>query len=260
MQLASRLVSTTWLAMTALGAPAALGAVTPFELNRIDAGGIPGGSLGNPITWSPAHAAYNPVFGGNIPPSPQGIAGNAALGFDSYLALDPIGPSTAASCTTCSDGYTASGPSNILFPTATPTTPFGVGSLSGVWFNAGTGGGWVSSGPQSRVFIAQVTLLAGTPEPTTLGIIANIRDAGTLSPTGELGTLKFGAANASNNNGLWGQSYYLEVEQRLGPSIFPISPPASAFVYAIYVRAIPAPGVGVAVALAGGVLAFRRRR
>ncbi|MFM9957217.1 MAG: hypothetical protein ACKVZJ_04010 [Phycisphaerales bacterium] len=238
----------------------------PFGINTVDVGGIPGGSLGNPITWTgPAGAgntgaAFNPATGGNFAPAQQSIAGNAAIGWDSYAMLDPIGRSTASSSTTTSDGYTASSPSNALFPTATPTTFFGAsganGSMSGVYFNAGAGGGFLPSGPGDRLFIAQITLRAGSSAPTTQGALINIRDFGSPA-TGSLGLLRFGLANASNNGGNWGASYYLDFRATATTGLTGAF--ATSTSYEIFVVQVPTPG---AAGLAGiaGLVALRRRR
>ncbi|MFM9958505.1 MAG: hypothetical protein ACKVZJ_10540 [Phycisphaerales bacterium] len=253
-------------ACAALGATgAAQGAGQPFQVNTIDAGGIPGGSLGNPITWT-GGAAFNPATGGNSPPAQQSIAGNAALQFDSYVAIDPIGPSRPnINPVEPPDDYTALGPSSIIFPTATPTTPFGSSSLSGVWFNAGANGGWIASGPapqeplpgSQQMFIAQITLRAGSSEPTTQGLLVNIRDFGTVSTTGELGELRFGIQNASNNGGKWGQSYYLSSRSRPADGL--TGSFVGAVSHAIFVIAIPAPGAAGMLSIAG-LAASRRRR
>ncbi|MFM9958507.1 MAG: hypothetical protein ACKVZJ_10550 [Phycisphaerales bacterium] len=259
---------TKLLSASAVLALAGAASAAPFAINTVDVGGIPGGSLGAPITWTgPAGtgatgAAFNPATGGNFAPAQQSIAGNAAIGWDSYAMFDGLGRSTASSCTTCSDGYTATSPSNAIFPNATPTTFFGAtganGSLSGVYFNAGAGGGFVSSGPTDRFFIAQITLRAGSSVPTTQGALINIKDSGTLNADGELGTLRFGLANASNNAGKWGFAYYLDF--RATPATGLTGAFATgAISYEIFVAQVPTPG---AAGLAGiaGLVALRRRR
>ncbi|MFM9958506.1 MAG: hypothetical protein ACKVZJ_10545 [Phycisphaerales bacterium] len=246
------------LSILALGASTALGAGAPFQINTIDAGGIPGGSLGNPITWT-GGAAFNPATGGNFPPAQQAIAGNAAIGWDSYLAIDPRGRSFGnLKPFNPVEGYTALGPTSIIYPTATPTTPFSASSLSGVWFNAGAGGGFVTSGSNENImFIAQITLRAGSSVPTTDGVLVNIRDFGTVSTTGELGALKFGAQNATNNSGKWGQAYFLDL--RVTPTTGLVGAFANATSYEVLVRAVPGPGAAGAMMLVG-VAAARRRR
>lgn len=237
------------------------GVSASFGMNVVDCGGIPGGSLGSPITWSPANAAFNPGAGSNFPASPNGIFGNAALGVDSYVALDPFGPSVASSTTNAEAGYQCLGPSNLLNPTATPTTPFAPGSMSGLWFNVGANGGFVQSTnhifQRHYLMIAQITLRAGTSEPTTAGVLVNIRDAGTINPDGELGAIRFGEANASDNGGKWGQAYYLQAFGRAATGA------TGAFVggttYSIYVVAVPGPG-SVGVIAAAGLVAVKCRR
>ncbi len=236
-------------------------ASAPFGVNLIDCGGIPGGSLGSPITWSPANLAFNPGTGSNFPPSPEAIYGNPALGVDSYVAIDPVGPSIETSDINPAEGYQSLGPTNLLNPAATPTTPFGPGSLSGIWFSAGANGGFVSSTnlifQRHYLMIAQVTLRPGTSEPTTAGLLVNIKDGGTLNPDGELGAIRFGEANASDNAGKWGQAYYLQAVAR---DAFGAT---GAFVggttYTIYVVAVPAPEAASLLALLGAV-SLRCRR
>jgi hypothetical protein len=233
-----------------VAAGAANGAV--FGVNTVDAGGVTGGSLGNPITWT-GGAAFNPAQGSDRPPSQ--FAAPASVFFDSYVALDPNGPSVASTgaSSTATDGYAAQGPSNIINPTS-PTTVFQSDRLTGIWFNTAL----VNSGPGDRLFIAQITLRAASAGTlNTAGVLVNIKDAQTVNPNGSLGALRFGLANASNNSGLWGQSYYLDAVAR------PATGATGAFVggttYAIYVVAIPTPG---AAGLAGvaGLVALRRRR
>ncbi|MFM9958503.1 MAG: hypothetical protein ACKVZJ_10530 [Phycisphaerales bacterium] len=241
------------LAGSALARPA------PFEVNVIDAGGLVGGtgpqSIGNPITWT-GGPSYNPVIGSNLPPSAQQIAAFPQLQWDSYWTIDTIGPSTPASSTTASDGYTAQGPSLQQFPLSSPTTPFEVNSWSGVWAKLSPGGFGAPSGSDDRVFIGQVTLAPGS-SLSTLGVWVNLRDFVAVNNNGVLGPVKFGAANASNNGGQWGFNYYLDVDvmpTNLGGQF------AGWVTHAVYLKAIPAPGAAGLLAVAGVVAARRRRR
>lgn len=234
---------------------------TSFGVNVVDAGGVPGGSLGSPITWTPGNAAFDPGFGSDIPPEPGSILASPALEYDSYLAMDPIGPSTPASSFEPVAWHHAWGPANIIRPDS-PSTCFAPGRLAGIWYSIGSNGGFQMSGVgpngRSRLFIAQITLRPGTSAPTTAGVYVNIRDAGTLNPDGELGALRFGEANASNNGGKWGQAYYLEAVAREAfrvPSAF-----AGGTSYAIYVVALPAPGSAALLVLFGAATIRRRRR
>ena len=254
---------TKLLSASALLAVAGVASGAAFQINTIDAG-LAAGSLGAPITWSHTTngAAYNNGAGSDNPPSPSLIDLSAAVGFDSYIAIDPVGPSTAHTTNNPPDGYQALGPGNIITP-AGQSSVFGAsgvnGSLGGVWFNANASGGFVTSGAGDRMFIAQISLRPNASAPTTAGILANIKDGGTISPDGSLGTIKFGLANASSNNGLWGQRYHLEAVGRT------ISGVSAAFnggtSWAIYIVATPIPAPG-AVGLAGlaGLAAIRRRR
>jgi MYXO-CTERM domain-containing protein len=243
---------TKLLSASAILTVAGMASGATFGVNTIDAGGVTGGSLGAPITWT-GGAAFNPGTGSDRPASPNGIFGVAALGVDSYVAIDPIGPSTASSTTSSTDGYQAAGPSNIISPTS-PTTIFQADRLTGIWFNTAQ----VQSGPGDRLFIAQITLRAASAGTlNTAGVLVNIKDAGTVNADGELGALKFGLANATNNGGKWGQSYYLTTVAR------PATGATGAFVggtsYAIYVQAVPTPGAAGLAGLAG-LVALRRRR
>lgn len=230
------------------GAPAVVGSSIPFEMNVVDAGGIPGGSLGSPITWF-GGAAYQAPNGNDFPPDASQIPFDPSLEWDSYIAMDSIGPSS----TTNPVGHTAAAPSGVL----PPTPIFGASSLSGVWFNSA----WVPSSTtltaDHGVFVAQVTLRPGSSVPTTTGVIVGLRDAGTANPNGELGVLRFGLANATNNGGLWGQSYYLNWTARQATGLG--APFGGATSYAIYVQAVPGPGAAGLLGL-GAMLASRRAR
>lgn len=220
-----RAVRIVWCA-GACGVVAGAADGAAFQVNLIDAGGVVGGSLGSPITWS-GGAAFNPGGQANTPPDQSAAPGNpnAPAFLDSYVAIDPIGPSFPESASSAADGYTALGPSNIIGPTA-PTTIFQTDRLTGVWFNAGANGGFVTSGvgPSGldRMFIAQISLRPSSSDPATQGLMVNIKDAGTLNSDGELGALRFGAASATNNNGKWGQSYYLDFTRSV--TIHPVQP------------------------------------
>jgi len=255
---------TKLLSASALLAVAGVASGAAFNVNTIDAGQV-AGALGAPITWSHGTngAAYNNGSnGGDGPPSPTLIFNIAAAAFDSYIAIDPVGPSTGNTSSNSNDGYQALGPGNVITPTGQTSVLGAVGtngSLGGVWFNANAQGGFVTSGPGDRLFMSQISLRPGATAPTTEGILANIKDAGTASSDGALGTLKFGAANASNNGGLWGQSYYLDFVTRTIANVNANFNGGTS--YAIYIVALPIPGPGAA-GLAGlaGLVAMRRRR
>jgi len=238
-------------------AGAANGAV--FGVNTVDAGGIPGGALGSPITWTHATngAAYNNASNaGDGPVSPTLIFNIPAAEFDSYIAIDPVGPSTGNSTSSSTDGYQALGPGNVIVPTG-QTTVLSSGSLGGVWFNAAAGGGFVNSGAGDRLFITQLSLRPGSSGLDTAGLLVNIKDAGTANPNGSLGSLKFGLANATNNGGLWGQSYYLDTVVRTISNVNTNFNGGTS--YAVFIVAVPAPGAAGIAGLAG-LVAIRRRR
>jgi hypothetical protein len=247
-----------------------------FAINMVDAGGIPGVSQGNPITWA-GGGAYNHPMGGNLPPSPSDIydSPGGRLAYDSYVSIDGRSPSTSNTSTSSADGYQCQGPSTLLNPTATPSTPFapaqgvttGPSSLSGVWFNTGTNGGFVRSGRyfydvfnfvEEGVMIAQITLRPGVSELSTVGLNINLLDYGT-GPLGSTGMVKFGINNPSNNNGLWGGAYYLHAVRRPNPAN--LSPEfAGGNSYLVFVVSwLPAPG-GVGLAGVVGFASMRRQR
>ncbi|MFM9958501.1 MAG: hypothetical protein ACKVZJ_10520 [Phycisphaerales bacterium] len=236
-------------ALAIIGCGSSAIARASFDVNTIDAGGIPGGSLGNPIVWS-GGAAFQAVNGSDSPPTWPDIQFDPALGFDSYVAIDPVGPSSFP------PGYTARGPDGIFTPGGGPSL-FSTAALSGVWFTNGPDSGFVGSGAGDRIFIAQITLRLTSSGPNTQGVLVNLRDSGTGN-AGALGLLRFGLANASNNGGLWAQSYYLDVETRAVSGVSPTFNGGTS--YAIYIRAIPAPGVGGVLVLAGVAAARRVRR
>lgn len=230
-----------------------------FQLNVIDAGGIPGGTLGKPITWTPSTLAYNPGIGSNFPPSPNAIFGSENLEFDSYIAIDPIGPSTSSSTSSSVEGYQSLGPTNLLNPTGSPTTPFLAGKLTGLWFNTSSNGSWVTAGPENRIFIAQISLAPGSSGPTTEGLMVNIRDGRPgQDPNGVLGALRFGIDNASNNSGNWAQSYHLKAFGR------PITSASPAFIggtcWDIFVVVAPSPCSAGLLGVGGLIGVAQRKR
>ncbi|MFM9958502.1 MAG: hypothetical protein ACKVZJ_10525 [Phycisphaerales bacterium] len=234
------------LAGSASGRPA------PFQVGLLDAGGAGVNQLGRAITWTGGEA-YNPPIGSTLPPSAQQIAAFPVLQWDSYWAIDPNGPSTPASSTTATDGYSARAPNIQFFPLTSPTTPFQPGSWAGIW--GVSGASMVQSGSNDRVFIGQVTL---EPSATlsTLGVSVIVRDFGVSNPPVQPGLVKFGAANASNNGGAWGFNYYLDVEllpTNLGGQF------TGWVTHAVYLKAIPAPGAAM-VLVTAGLAAGRRRR
>lgn len=150
----------------------------------------------------------------------------------------------------------ALGPNAQQFPDATPTTPFGPSSWSGVWFRVGAGGGWLPSGSDDRIFLGQVTLRPGAVLSTE-GVFVNVRDFHVSNPVGVLGAVQFGIANASNNAGRWGYNYYLSEElipTTLGGGF------TGWVTHAIYLNSIPAPGVATTMLMSAIVVSRRPRR
>ena len=255
---------------SALLAVAGAANAAQFGINVVDAGGVPGG-LGAPITWShPTNAAsyQNGSVAGNNPPTQGLVFGLPAAGFDSYIAIDSIGPSTPESSTGANDGYTSAGPGNYLGVSSSDTNAFRattagaprVGSIIGVWFNTFVTQSSTAAGfGDHAIFIGQVTLRSGSSALDTAGLLINVIPGSSTDPSqGVLGTVRFGAANASNNGGLWNQFYYLDVKTRAAtglPAAF-----SGATTYEIYVVSlVPTPGAAGLAGLAG-VAALRRRR
>lgn len=244
--------------LAGLGAARSADAQSAFGVNVVDAGLIPGGTFGAPLTWSPALPAYQSTVGGNTPPTPNAVFSIPSLGFDTYLALDANGPTLASSTSSSADGYQSSGPTGFNPPTGS-SGPFLAGACGGTWYNVAVGGGFVDSGSLNRIFLAQITLRPGSSAPVTDGLFINVRDFGVVSPNGQLGAVKFGIENASNAGGLWGQYYYLE---RVGRSVSGVNATFNGgTAWEIYVRAttVPTPGFGGAL-LAGVCVGVRRRR
>ncbi|MBN8645471.1 MAG: hypothetical protein J0L61_09570 [Planctomycetes bacterium] len=261
---------TKLLCASAVLAVAGAANAATFRINVVDAGGVAGGT-GSPITWTGTTngAAYNnAAVGGNNPPS-QSLAGADSLpatAFDSYIAIDSRGPTIGESSDGANDGYTSSGPGNYIGLSSADSNAFRAsganGSLIGVWFNTfdtSSTADLLGAGVDS-LFLGQISLRPGSTAPTTQGLVVNIKDNKPgQNPDGVLGALRFGEANATDNGGAWGQSYYLAVRTRT------IAGASAAFnggtTYEIYVAtvAIPAPGA-VGVAGLAGLAAFRRRR
>lgn len=237
----------------------------PFSVNVVDAGGVPGG-LGSPMTWThPTNgAAYNNfAVAGNNPPSADLVQSLPAAEFDSYIALDSLGPTQPSSTTEPVVGYDCAGPGNYIGISSSDTNAFratgGNGSLIGVWFNTfdvPSSPGWLGLDIDS-IFIAQITLRSGSSFPSTAGVMVNIKDGlPGQDPNGVLGALRFGVENATNNAGRWSQAYHLAVRPRATLGV------NAAFnggtTYEIYIASIPAPGL-TGIAAPAMVTAFRRR-
>ncbi len=126
---------------------AASGANAAFSLNSVDLGGD-AASFGSPITTSTSY--YQDAFGNNYAATQVFIGAFPSLASDSYICMDPVGPSTAT--------YQAAAPGG--------STP-GFSSTAGHFdaANAVTGGyftgGGVASGTDpfggNGVMIAQLT-------------------------------------------------------------------------------------------------------
>jgi len=185
-------------------------------VNACDAGVVPGG-VGNPITWTPAAGSFQDSRGaaGVFAPDADSAANTTGGIFDNYFGMDTNGPTIAGDGNTnTNDGYSSNASLGAVYPGASGATTtmsgFRAGIVQGVWFSISfiPSGLGVFTGADS-LFVLNLTLRPGASAPDTVGLAVNIRDA-VATGNGVLGNLKFGAANASNNGGLWGQSYFLD--------------------------------------------------
>lgn len=251
---------------SALLAVAGAANAAQFGINVVDAGGVPGG-LGAPITWSHSTngAAYNNgSVAGNNPPTATLAQSLPAAAFDSYIAIDSRGPTVANSTSSSNDGYSSAGPGNYLGLSSADSNAFRAsganGSMIGVWFNTFVTQSSTDAGfADHALFIGQVSLRSGSSAPTTAGLLINVIPGSSTDPAqGVLGTVRFGAANASNNGGLWNQFYYLDVKTRTIAGVNANFNGGTT--YEIYiVSLVPTPGAAGLAGLAG-VAALRRRR
>lgn len=217
-------------------APLVSGAV--YTLNLVDCGGIPG-SLGNPITWTGGSPAA-PTTVDLRPPTAAEILIDPSLARTSYFAMDSLGLSSPT--------YTSNRDIFLL-----PGSSITANSASGIFLRQT---GATPSGPGDRIIIMSLMVrTASAGSLTTQGVLVNLRDSVATHPDGVLGAVRFGAANASNNSGLWAQSYYLDAV---------VIPDTSGgfptFVqYEISVVAVPAPSTA-ALGIIAGFYTRRRAR
>ncbi len=265
------------LTVAALLASTATVRADPFQVNVCDAGVVPG-SIGNPVTWTPALGSFQDSRGssGVFPPAPEGPLTPSEM-YDNYFSMDPAGPPLPGdgNPNTIGDGYITIVSLGAVNPGASGSTTtmsgFRAGIAQGVWFSTA----FITSGDQvsipdgtytgnltgiQHMFVLNLTLRPGASPPTTNGLVVNIRDGADIDqPTanGSLGPLRFGLANASNNGGRWHQSYYLDYLTRTVSGINATFNGGTS--YAIYIVAVPEPGAGVIGAFLTMLLAPRRR-
>lgn len=231
-----------------------------WATNTVSAG-VLAGDLGAPITWTHATngAAFNPAAGGLFAPAPDSMDLSINLRTDSYLGMDSVGPSNAGDLSVSGDGYQ----SNNSLGTTSASVGFaatgGNGQVQGGWFSTA----FINSGAGDKVFVLRLSLRPGSSEPTTTGLFVNVKDGADLvdpNAPGDLGAVRFGLANASNNGGAWAQAYYLDF---VTTPISGLTGNNAAFngglTYDIFVVAVPAPGAASIAGLAG-LVALRRRR
>ena len=150
----------------------------PFVLNSIQPGCSRGGGGGDRCVYgSPIYCTrtfYQHDFGNNYPPLAAFVKFIPGLEEDSYIAMDPVGPSTAT--------YTANGPGGST-PGDSATYGhflFGNTALAGGWF---TGGG-VDSGIDpwggSGLMVAHLTTHGELYTWAGSGVRVNLDELGTL--------------------------------------------------------------------------------
>lgn len=214
----------------------------PFQAFQVSAGGGMG-PPGQPVTVTGGVVHQDPM-GDDSPPASTAIAGQPSLEFDSYVALDSLGPSTAM--------YSSAAALISAQPFVTP------GALSGQWGNPG---GVPSSltglfGVDESVFVARLVVTAGAMVDGPLLVGSVLDEGGPETIESELTILDNWARPAERGGG----AEYLFVGLR---SVSPFAAQALGSptfdVYDIYlVRQIPAPGAGSLCVI--GLLALRRRR
>ncbi len=241
-----------------------------FQLNSCDAGVLPG-TIGNPITWTPASGSFTDSRGptGIFAPTADGAANTPGGAYDNYFGMDANGPTVPGdgNPNTVGDGYSSNATLLTIDPVTYPPVVTGVGFRAGIvqgpWFSTT----FVNSRAHAEfagldaMFILNLTLRPGSSGPTTVGLVVNIRDGADVNnpaSAGGLGAVKFGANNASNNGGLWHQSYYL------GWVATQVSGLNATFDggtnYTIYLVGVPGPGPGGCLAIVFGAALRRRRR
>jgi len=216
--------------LAAVGFCASHCAAASFAVNACDAG-VVSGAVGNPISWT--GTGTTTTSPGLLAPTSGDILTNPGLEFTSYFGMDPLGPSSISYSSNRGIGLVSG-------------TTIASGSLRGIWFSQS----FVPSGPGDRLFIASLMLRPGAGVPDTLGLAVNIQDSAT-GINGVVGNLRFGASNASSNAGLWAQPYYLD---------YVTSSPGSGTRYAVYIVAVPTPGVPAGFSVATLLIGSRRRR
>ena len=224
-----------------------------FFVNLCDAGGI-AGSLGAPITWTPSAQTSYQASSSLVAPSALDIDGNIKLQNDNYFGMDPVGQSYAdGDPNTKGDGYSSNA------SLTSPGQGFAAGNAFGVWGSTvPIPSGTNFTGGADSLFIMNLTLRVGSSDPTTAGLLVQLQDGGTAGQF-LFGTLKFGAANATNA-GVWGQSYYLDFKKTTTTTATSSTTFNNGTNYQIYiVAAVPTPGAAGLAGLAG-LVSLRRRR
>ncbi len=205
------------LGVTSLLALTSIAGAGLYQVNRVDAGGVPG-SVGSPIRWTTGVESFEDARGplGVLAPTADGAANTFGGEFDNYFGLDTFGPTIAGDGNPNTvDGYSSNANLHVVdVGTGGSQSGFRPGRVQGVWYSDV----FVNSGsiiPQfygQPLFILSFTLPPGAALLGTNGIAVNIREYGAdgvFSGDGVTVLLQFGHSNANTAPGLLG-SYWLD--------------------------------------------------
>lgn len=246
------------------------GGVLPYRLALFDFGGIPG-ALGQPVTWNGPgdNRAFSSGAGSLLPPSADLIDVIPRVRWDDYFMMDPTGQSDGGDPQASGDGHTALGPGLTITGSG-----FGPGQIFGVCNTSISPDGQYghSAGDDGRVYLANITLRAGSSAPFTEGAIIQILREANAPPGPDTSfvfpALRFGIDSATNQafRDLGGAAvttqrfYYLDytatpVAAAELPSSF-----GAGVNYQIYLAQSDVPSPGPASLLSCGVILVSRRR
>lgn len=255
--------STLALAALALAASSAQAGYLPYRVLTMDFGGVPHGTLGQPITWQSSGSSrpYRHPMGTLAPPTADLIDAVPAVRWDDYLMFDPIGPSDAGDPSTEGDGHTALAASGGI------ATSIDAGRIVGMQYAVGATGGRYA-GADGRLYFASITLPTDASPPETSGIYIGLLEDNAPSEA-HIIAAKFGPESA-----VFGAEHHLPSPRATSRRYFldwiatPV--PASALTgdfgpainYTLYIQqeglALPTPGAAGLLGLA--LLSTARRR